>query len=111
MTSKESSLAVSTVADNRTVTDNNAAPQQPESVNPVALDTVAPQPTSKVNGANVNAKLSAQAPMTKAPGPQELREITVNAAPFRSERYTPKGAGSQVATNRASSGMTKPNIM
>ncbi|AUI86477.1 ribonuclease E/G [Vibrio azureus] len=93
------------------VPESHVVPQQPESVNPVALDTVASQTTSKVNGANVNAKLSAQAPMTKAPGPQELREITVNAAPFRSERYTPKGAGSQVATNRASSGMTKPNIM
>ncbi|GEM76345.1 ribonuclease E [Vibrio sagamiensis] len=115
--SKASSLVASTVADNSSVTNENTvsgshtAPQQPESVNPVALNTVASQTTSKVNGANVNAKLSAQAPMTKAPGPQELREITVNAAPFRSERYMPKGAGSQVATNRASSGMTKPNFM
>jgi ribonuclease E len=48
--------------------------------------------------------------MTKAPGPQELREITVSAAPFKADRYAPKGAGSQVATNRASAQMTKPNF-
>ncbi|MDG3087618.1 ribonuclease E [Vibrio hannami] len=47
-------------------------------------------------------------PMAKAPGPQEIKEIEVIAAPFREERYQPKGAGSQVATNQASSGMTKP---
>ncbi|MBR9788734.1 MAG: ribonuclease E [Vibrionaceae bacterium] len=56
------------------------------------------------------AKPSASAPMTKAPGPQELREIEVTAAPFKAERYQPKGAGSQVAKNSASAGMTKPNF-
>ncbi|WED22666.1 ribonuclease E [Vibrio sp. JC009] len=46
--------------------------------------------------------------MTKAPGPDELAEIQVVAAPFREERYQPKGAGSMTATNQASSGMAKP---
>ncbi|MBR9875641.1 ribonuclease E [Vibrio sp. J1-1] len=55
-------------------------------------------------------KPNASAPMTKAPGPQELREIEVTAAPFKAERYQPKGAGSQVAKNSASAEMTKPNF-
>lgn len=55
------------------------------------------------------AKKQAGSPMTKAPGPQEIREIEVVAAPFRTERFVPKGAGSQVASNKAGAGMTKPN--
>jgi ribonuclease E len=58
----------------------------------------------------VVAKPRASAPMTKAPGPQELREIEVTAAPFKAERYQAKGAGSQVAKNQASAAMTKPNF-
>ena len=46
--------------------------------------------------------------MAKAPGPQELKEVHVNAAPFRTERYVAKGAGSQVAKNQAGSAMAKP---
>jgi ribonuclease E len=46
--------------------------------------------------------------MTKASGPQEVKEIAVNAAPFRTERYAPIGAGSQVARNQAGSAMAKP---
>ncbi|AMG11772.1 ribonuclease E [Vibrio vulnificus] len=55
-------------------------------------------------------KAQASAPMTKAPGPQELIEIQVVAAPFRAERYQQRGAGSQVATNQASAAMTKPEM-
>ncbi|MFA0131983.1 ribonuclease E [Vibrio splendidus] len=55
------------------------------------------------------AKKQAGSPMTKAPGPQEIKEIEVVAAPFRAERFVPKGAGSQAASNQASAGMTKPN--
>lgn len=55
------------------------------------------------------AKKQAGSPMTKAPGPQEIKEIEVVAAPFRTERFVPKGAGSQVASNKAGAGMTKPN--
>lgn len=53
-------------------------------------------------------KGQASSPMTKASGPEEMKEITVVAAPFREERYQPKGAGSQVAKNKASAAMTKP---
>ena len=55
------------------------------------------------------AKKQAGSPMTKAPGPHEIKEIEVVAAPFRTERFVPKGAGSQVASNKAGAGMTKPN--
>ncbi|WP_299135887.1 ribonuclease E [uncultured Vibrio sp.] len=55
------------------------------------------------------AKKQAGSPMTKAPGPQEIKEIEVVAAPFRTERFVPKGAGSQAASNKAGAGMTKPN--
>ncbi|PTP91157.1 ribonuclease E [Vibrio splendidus] len=55
------------------------------------------------------AKKQASSPMTKAPGPQEIKEIEVVAAPFRTERFVPKGAGSQAASNQAGAGMTKPN--
>ncbi|HAS6347661.1 TPA: ribonuclease E [Vibrio vulnificus] len=56
-------------------------------------------------------KAQASAPMTKAPGPQELIEIQVVAAPFRAERYQQRGAGSQVATSQASAAMTKPEMV
>ncbi|CAE6949625.1 Endoribonuclease that plays a central role in RNA processing and decay. Required for the maturation of 5S and 16S rRNAs and the majority of tRNAs. Also involved in the degradation of most mRNAs [Vibrio sp. B1REV9] len=65
---------------------------------------------TKANVIQVASKPHASAPMTKAPGPQELREISVAPAPLKAERYAPKGAGSQVATNRASAKMTKPNF-
>ncbi|MEZ8654871.1 ribonuclease E [Vibrio splendidus] len=55
------------------------------------------------------AKKQSGSPMTKAPGPQEIKEIEVVAAPFRAERFVPKGAGSQAASNQAGAGMTKPN--
>ena len=77
-----------------------------EAVTEVSVETQEP----KAEVIKVAAKPRASAPMTKAPGPQELREITVTAAPFKAERYAPKGAGSQVATNRASAVMTKPNF-
>ncbi len=48
------------------------------------------------------------APMAKAPGTQDLKEISVIAAPLRNERYQPKGAGSQAAKNQASAEMAKP---
>ena len=77
---------------------------------PVAAEAPVDKPEPKVEAIKVAAKLNASAPMTKAPGPQELREITVAAAPFKTERYQAKGAGSQVAKNRASAEMTKPNF-
>jgi ribonuclease E len=56
----------------------------------------------------VLAKTHTTAPMAKAAGPQELKEIEIIAAPFRTERFQAKGAGSQAASNSASAGMTKP---
>ncbi|MFZ3462943.1 ribonuclease E [Vibrio harveyi] len=81
-----------------------------EAVTEVTAETPVETQEPKAEVIKVAAKLRASAPMTKAPGPQELREITVTAAPFKAERYAPKGAGSQVATNRASAVMTKPNF-
>ncbi|MCR9367014.1 ribonuclease E [Vibrio antiquarius] len=81
-----------------------------EAAKEVAAEAPVAKPEPKVEAIKVAAKLNASAPMTKAPGPQELREITVAAAPFKTERYQAKGAGSQVAKNRASAEMTKPNF-
>ncbi|MGD1454398.1 ribonuclease E [Vibrio harveyi] len=81
-----------------------------EAVTEVTAETPVETEEPKAEVIKVAAKPRASAPMTKAPGPQELREITVTAAPFKAERYAPKGAGSQVATNRASAVMTKPNF-
>ncbi len=77
-------------------------------------DTTESTPTPvvavKAESVKVMAKFHASSPMTKAPGPQELVAIKVNAAPFKTERFSGKGAGSQVATNKASSGTTKPTM-
>ncbi|HDM8184530.1 TPA: ribonuclease E [Vibrio harveyi] len=81
-----------------------------EAVTEVTAETPVETQKPKAEVIKVAAKPRASAPMTKAPGPQELREVTVTAAPFKAERYAPKGAGSQVATNRASAVMTKPNF-
>ncbi|MFC5077178.1 Ribonuclease E [Vibrio thalassae] len=64
---------------------------------------------STVEKTVVRFKGHASAPMAKAEGKQELGEIIINAAPAKTECYQQKGAGSQVATNSASAGMTKPN--
>lgn len=53
-------------------------------------------------------KAHAFAPMAKAPGSNELKEIEVVSAPLRSDRYEARGAGSQVARSQASSAMSKP---
>ncbi|WP_104040417.1 ribonuclease E [Vibrio hyugaensis] len=76
----------------------------------VAIETPAVTAEPKAEVIKVAAKPQASAPMTKAPGPQEIREISVTAAPLKAERYTSKGAGSQVATNSATAAMTKPNF-
>ncbi len=68
----------------------------------------APNVETKEEKVSVVVKGHASAPMAKASGPQEIKEITVNAAPLRSERYTPLGAGSQVARSQAGAAMAKP---
>ncbi|WP_117233296.1 ribonuclease E [Vibrio maerlii] len=75
---------------------------------PVTAAPVANEPASQP--AVQTFKGHASSTMASAPGPQELKEIEVVAAAFREERYVAKGAGSQVATNQATAGMTKPNF-
>lgn len=89
------------------------APVQTEATAPAAAtEEPAETPRSETVETDVVAKAAykgrATAPMTSAPGSEETQEIEVKAAPFREERYQPKGAGSQAATSQASSGMTKP---
>ncbi|GMQ47091.1 ribonuclease E [Vibrio sp. 10N] len=76
---------------------------------PVAEAPVKVPEPKETAPAKATAKGHASAPMAKAEGKQELGEIIINAAPAKAERYQPKGAGSQVATNSASAAMTKPN--
>lgn len=104
MTETPEAVAEAVPAQEQTVEPIVATPEVAEVKAPVEVK----QPKADV--IKVVAKPQASAPMTKAPGPQELREIEVTAAPFKAERYQPKGAGSQVATNRASAAMTKPNF-
>ncbi|MDV7103962.1 ribonuclease E [Vibrio sp. TH_r3] len=80
-----------------TDTANVEAVAQPAAT---AVEPVTKVATSKLKGHATSA-------MTKAPGPQEIKEIEVKSAPLREQRYQPKGAGSQAATNQASAGMSK----
>lgn len=58
--------------------------------------------------AEVKTKSHVTSPMTKAPGPQETLTINIVAAGFREEHLDARQAGSQTATNQASTGMAKP---
>ena len=69
----------------------------------------APKQAPKQVLAKSSFKGHASAAMAKAPGVAELGDIEVKAAAFRTERYTPKGAGSQVARSSAGAATTKPN--
>ncbi|GAL38048.1 ribonuclease E [Vibrio maritimus] len=80
-----------------------------EAVTPAVEAPVEAEKPKQAAPAKVTFKGHASAPMAKAEGKQELGEIIINAAPAKAERYQPKGAGSQVATNSASAAMTKPN--
>ncbi|WP_394142422.1 ribonuclease E [Vibrio chagasii] len=103
---------VETVKAEETVAEAPAAVVEPAKVveAPKAEVKVEEAPVVKAETPKATvAKKQAGSPMTKAPGPQEIKEIEVVAAPFRTERFVPKGAGSQVASNKAGAGMTKPN--
>ncbi|WP_165311866.1 ribonuclease E [Vibrio ziniensis] len=86
--------------------------QQPEVQAPTVeiarQETTELAPVAKPAKVVALTKGHASSPMTKASGPQEVKEIAVNAAPFRTERYAPIGAGSQVASSQAGSAMAKP---
>ena len=90
----EPQVAPEAVADTAAIVEAEAAPA------PVNTSSEIIVPTA--------FKGHASAPMAKAPGTTEMKEITVIAAPFREERYLSKGAGSQVASNKASAAMAKP---
>ncbi|PMJ99449.1 ribonuclease E [Vibrio sp. 10N.261.55.A7] len=92
-------------------------PQSEAVVEPQAVAQVEPvkaeAPVAKVVATTsplkgVQVKAHAASGMTKAPGPQEIKEIEVVAMPFKDERYQPKGAGSQVARSQAGAATTKP---
>ncbi|MGF1772248.1 ribonuclease E [Vibrio wakamikoensis] len=80
-----------------------------EAVAPAAEAPVEAAKPKQAAPAKTTVKGHASAPMAKAEGKQELGEIIINAAPAKAERYQPKGAGSQAASNAASAVMTKPN--
>jgi len=69
-------------------------------------------PTTAVEESEIvlpsNFKGYASAPTAKAPGNTDVREISVAVAPLKADRYQPRGAGSQVASNQAGAGMAKP---
>jgi ribonuclease E len=59
-----------------------------------------------------SVKGKASSKMTKAPAlSSELAEIVINVAPSKTERYTPRGAGSQAASSQAGAKMTKPQAV
>ncbi|EGA68571.1 ribonuclease E [Vibrio sinaloensis DSM 21326] len=80
--------------------------EQPVIAEQPVVEQKTEEPSSEIIVPTV--KGHASAPMAKAPGTSELKEITVNAAPLRTERYQAKGAGSQVARNQAGAAMAKP---
>ncbi|MGY3569151.1 ribonuclease E [Vibrio paucivorans] len=88
------------------------APQEPVAAAKTPVETAPESKPTNVVASEISLpkaiKSQASAPMAKAPGPQELKEIAVVAAPFRAERYQPKGAGSQVARSQAGAAMAKP---
>ncbi len=108
-------VTVESAAPQPVVTKETVAPAEPVAV--AEEKVVAPEPVAEVTpvaepevAAEAKpakiAKGHASSAMTKAPGPQELLAITVNAAPLRETRYQGKGAGALSATSQATSGMS-----
>ncbi|OBT08526.1 ribonuclease [Vibrio sp. UCD-FRSSP16_10] len=104
--------AVETIAE--TVTENVIVEA---AVEPVVEPTVEPTVKPAVAlvqqaapKATMTCKGHAHSGMTSAPGPQQVREIAVTAASFRSERFEGKAGGSQAATSKATAVTTKPNF-
>ncbi|MDW6001339.1 ribonuclease E [Vibrio mangrovi] len=129
----ETVTATPEVIDNKTVENINAE-QQPSVVEPVTetetttagiesqeviqktpLNDITPAQESQAEEQSPTTtdtvtvvKGHSSSPMAKAPGSGELMQVILEAAPLREERYQPRGAGSQAATNHASSAMAKP---
>ncbi|KQA19123.1 ribonuclease E [Vibrio metoecus] len=92
--------AVQSVIEDKVVSEKPAEPIK--TVKPINADN------KKLTAKAVIKQPGASSPMTKASGSQEIREVLINAAPLRTERYQARGAGSQAARNQASSAMAKP---
>ncbi len=92
---EEKVLPEVTVESTEVITD---VPAETVDVAPVA-DEVEPEP---------RVQSHVTSPMTKAPGPQDTLAINIVAADFREERLEARQAGSQTATNQATTGMAKP---
>ena len=114
---EESPIVVEPVATETVVADNVVAeetkPAEAEALTESVEEPVAPAvvkaPTAmRVGKVAFNHKNHAASVMTKAPGSNDIKAIDIIAAPFKTERYVPKGAGSQVARSHASAEMTKP---
>lgn len=92
--------AVQSVIEDKVVSEKPVEPIK--TVKPINADN------KKLTAKGVIKQPGASSPMTKASGSQEIREVLINAAPLRTERYQARGAGSQAARNQASSAMAKP---
>ncbi|WP_154171551.1 ribonuclease E [Vibrio metoecus] len=92
--------AVQSVIEDKVVSEKPVEPIK--TVKPINADN------KKLTAKAVIKQPGASSPMTKASGSQEIREVLINAAPLRTERYQARGAGSQAARNQASSAMAKP---
>ncbi|MGL6170576.1 MAG: ribonuclease E [Vibrio sp.] len=104
--SSSATIDAAPVAVAPTVVEAAAVTEQPtEPLKVVKVAKVSHQPRS---AKAVIEQPSASSPMTKASGSNEIREVQVNPAPLRAERYSARGAGSQAARSQASAAMTKP---
>ncbi|ENM5827049.1 ribonuclease E [Vibrio metoecus] len=92
--------AVQSMIEDKVVSEKPVEPIK--TVKPINADN------KKLTAKAVIKQPGASSPMTKASGSQEIREVLINAAPLRTERYQARGAGSQAARNQASSAMAKP---
>ncbi|PMH46811.1 ribonuclease [Vibrio sp. 10N.286.49.B3] len=108
----EPEVAVETVAETKVEApvEANDVTEVNNTIEPAVKPVIEPviKPVINTPSAKPTAKAHAAAPMAKAAGPQDLKEIEIVAAPFRAERYQATGAGSQVARSQAGAKMTKP---
>ena len=119
---EESPIVVEPIVSESVVADNNekavVADEKPvvaevvttadTVAEPVAPVVVKTPKSTRVGTVAFNHKNHAASAMTKAPGSNDIKAIDIIAAPFKTDRYVPKGAGSQVARSQASAEMTKP---
>ncbi len=108
----ESSQPAAVVESTQPAPQEASQPELPvEPADAPAVEAVEKSPATESGADAVEPRMKAHAssPMTKAPGSNTLSEITINAAPFRTERYEMRGAGSQSARDQAGAAMSKPS--